>query len=522
MKSLTAQGAEPTSDALYNAIMALEGNGNQGPASSETLEVKGDPSRVDELSAKLEKAVGRSSRLVAELDEAESRFRESEAFYRRCLLLFCELSRTNGETPLNRSVDRFRKLLKKGEEKEPLETAFQVVRDFAFKETPDEEKDAVAPEKRGAFWGRLLKRGGEVEKEGRVGEAGVKEIRGIYREIVDELRLFLGEAFLVRLARIGKTIEKAADVDDFIGVRKELLSMLQEYVTGVSSRQEKATLFIREISQRIMDVENYLLDSLEEVHKRDRSEKTFGMELDRQVESLDNSVNFSNSLDELKSAVVVRLTAIKEAISKKRELEKRLREDSDRKIGRLKKNLGALRKKATHATEQAKILQNELYEDPLTGAANRRAYDKRISDELKRYARYKKPFSAVIFDVDHFKKVNDNFGHAIGDRCLKEIIKRVKPILRECDLLARFGGEEFTVILPETESSGAAKVAEKLRRVVAGIEFIHKEERVNITISLGVTEVKATDETDESLFVRMDTALYEAKAGGRNRVVVRS
>ena len=149
---------------------------------------------------------------------------------------------------------------------------------------------------------------------------------------------------------------------------------------------------------------------------------------------------------------------------------------------------------------------------------NRRAYDKRIKEELQRFTRYGHPFSIVILDVDHFKSVNDLYGHAVGDLCLKEIIIRVQPMLRESDFLARFGGEEFVVLLPETERKGAGEAAEKIRQCIEKTEFLHRGDKVAITISLGVTQVTPDDQTPESLFTRVDQALYRAKNEGRNRV----
>ena len=126
----------------------------------------------------------------------------------------------------------------------------------------------------------------------------------------------------------------------------------------------------------------------------------------------------------------------------------------------------------------------------------------------------------LLLDVDHFKNINDTYGHTIGDKCLKEIIKRIKPALRDTDFLARYGGEEFIVILPETGGEIAKEAAERMRSIVENIEFLHKKELVKITISIGVTQVMPSDETHEAIFHRTDQALYKAKNSGRNRVVL--
>jgi diguanylate cyclase (GGDEF)-like protein len=125
----------------------------------------------------------------------------------------------------------------------------------------------------------------------------------------------------------------------------------------------------------------------------------------------------------------------------------------------------------------------------------------------------------ILFDVDYFKNINDTYGHDIGDKCLSEIIKRVAPLLRESDFLARYGGEEFAVLLPETNLEGAANVAEKIRKTIEEISFVYKKEKITITVSLGVCEIKEGDSGYDSLFSRLDKAMYEAKDSGRNKVV---
>jgi diguanylate cyclase len=137
---------------------------------------------------------------------------------------------------------------------------------------------------------------------------------------------------------------------------------------------------------------------------------------------------------------------------------------------------------------------------------------------MQRFLRYKTDFSLILFDIDHFKHVNDQYGHATGDRCLIEIISRVKPIIRETDFLARYGGEEFIVLLPETNGKNAQIAAEKLRTVIENIEFLHKGDLVKITISAGVSQAKPEDQDYETLFGRTDQALYQAKNSGRNQV----
>jgi diguanylate cyclase (GGDEF)-like protein len=191
----------------------------------------------------------------------------------------------------------------------------------------------------------------------------------------------------------------------------------------------------------------------------------------------------------------------------------------DKRMGRLQQDIDRMKNEVATERQRADILGKEVLIDPLTGVYNRRAYGKRISEELQRYLRHKRPFSMLMLDVDHFKSVNDQYGHAVGDLCLKEIIKRIQPLLRQSDFLARFGGEEFVLLLPETVQSGAVEVAEKLRKCIEKTEFLHRGKLVPITISIGATQVMSTDQQTDMLFNRVDKAMYRAKAAGRNCVV---
>ncbi|MDQ1244123.1 MAG: hypothetical protein QG565_463 [Campylobacterota bacterium] len=166
-----------------------------------------------------------------------------------------------------------------------------------------------------------------------------------------------------------------------------------------------------------------------------------------------------------------------------------------------------------------KVYQKELeytnITDPLTKIRNRHYYNEQIKKESANANRYFYPLSLVVFDIDYFKRINDEQGHDVGDKVLVEYAKLISSHLRNGDIFCRIGGEEFTLILPHTEKSGAYKIADKLRVMVQE----HKKV-VPITVSFGVVEyIKGEDL--EMTFKRADKALYEAKNGGRNRVVVR-
>lgn len=154
--------------------------------------------------------------------------------------------------------------------------------------------------------------------------------------------------------------------------------------------------------------------------------------------------------------------------------------------------------------------------DKLTGVFNRRQLDQCIHHEVEKASRYHRPLSLMMIDIDHFKKVNDTYGHQIGDYALVAVSKILSENIRSSDVLGRFGGEEFVILCPEADKDEAAELGEKLRHQVESFRF---ETIGNLTISIGISDLKA-DMSNEELLYKADIALYKAKNGGRNQVVV--
>ena len=158
--------------------------------------------------------------------------------------------------------------------------------------------------------------------------------------------------------------------------------------------------------------------------------------------------------------------------------------------------------------------------DELTGLRNRRYIMERLEDEFQRARRSGKPMGLIMLDLDYFKQINDMHGHQFGDLVLKAVASRMRSSIREYDLLGRVGGEEFFIVSPEAEVEETIGIAERIRELIRGEAISDGKREVNITISAGVTMLKAHDRDIDVLFSRADTALYSAKQQGRDRVVV--
>jgi diguanylate cyclase len=169
------------------------------------------------------------------------------------------------------------------------------------------------------------------------------------------------------------------------------------------------------------------------------------------------------------------------------------------------------------AVYEQKLVEMNM-RDGLTGTYNRGFMESKLNEEYFRHKRYSRPFSIIMFDIDHFKKVNDLYGHQCGDFILKSLSSRISASIRNIDFLFRYGGEEFCCMLPETNLEGAELVAERFRKAIMDMENNFNGSVIRITISLGVAELRNDTESPNAMMQQADEALYQAKRGGRNRV----
>jgi diguanylate cyclase (GGDEF)-like protein len=176
---------------------------------------------------------------------------------------------------------------------------------------------------------------------------------------------------------------------------------------------------------------------------------------------------------------------------------------------------------STHVEAQYhEAIYQMMVSDALTGAHNRRFFTDALERELARSWRYRRPTSLVMFDIDHFKSVNDRYGHLAGDAVLREVGHRIQQTVRKDEVFARYGGEEFAIILPETPLERAAAFAERIRQLIGQTAFAVDSEMLRVTVSLGVAQVPLDRElTPVELVNVADLKLYEAKQRGRNRVM---
>lgn len=228
-----------------------------------------------------------------------------------------------------------------------------------------------------------------------------------------------------------------------------------------------------------------------------------------------------NNIESLKQAVESHVNQLQLALTQFSE-----QSAPDDESDSLRKQLHSLSGKVKEMEKNEKSIRDKLKEetkramtDTLTGLPNREAYNDRIHQEIQRWQRYGNQLTLAVIDIDFFKKINDNYGHQIGDKVLKIVAMTVSKLLREVDFMARFGGEEFVVLLPETDADNALILLNRIREGLANKPLKYKEDKISLTVSIGISQFTEKD-TTETAFARADEALYKAKESGRNQCII--
>jgi diguanylate cyclase (GGDEF)-like protein len=347
-----------------------------------------------------------------------------------------------------------------------------------------------------------------------------QELQSTFLGLVAEFDHDLGEETSIRLTKLRSAIEKSNSIEDLVRLKDEILAIAQAYNRMINEERTMVAEFISEIGVGLLEVERQYLDSISHSDQSQSENTKFNSLIENHMEDMKKSVQLSTTLAEFRSLVMSKIASIRTALEEKRRSEALRQESLKEEMESLNENLQRMRKEVDQVQERRKALEKEVLVDHLTGVANRRALRERMKNELYRFQRYGHFFSMILFDIDHFKMVNDKYGHWAGDKCLKEIIKRIKPILRETDFIARWGGDEFIIIFPGTDHENAAAVAERIRKLIQNTRFIYHKQEIALTVSIGVSEIQQNDSSQEHLFNRVDKAMYKAKKKGRNMVVL--
>ncbi|HSB96565.1 MAG TPA: diguanylate cyclase, partial [Spongiibacteraceae bacterium] len=303
----------------------------------------------------------------------------------------------------------------------------------------------------------------------------------------------------------------------------ELVSTLEEVSLVVLAALERDQgdfqHFLLTLNQRLEQAHQALQASQIHQTERVRDDAALNATVRGEVAQMQVQVAEATQLESLKSEVKQRLSNIVGAMDHHASSEQERQQQFETQLAAVNDRLQEM-EKHSQIIEQRLIEQQRLaLLDMLTQLPNRHAYDERLEQEFERWQRYRHPLVLAVLDVDHFKTINDNYGHLAGDKVLRIIAKTLRSRLRKTDFIARFGGEEFVVLMPETTLDAALNTLQAMCAAVAECPFHFREQPVSITLSGGVAEF-AVGVAADTIFERADAALYRAKAAGRNRCIV--
>ncbi|MBI5408355.1 MAG: diguanylate cyclase [Nitrospirae bacterium] len=299
-------------------------------------------------------------------------------------------------------------------------------------------------------------------------------------------------------------------LDSPIGVTKK-------YINSISSKNKDLETFLKQTTQYLAVIEKPLSSELSSRQQNYKEDKEFGEGLEKYVNMMKHECNINNDIESLKMAFLNKLENINNSIEQKREQDIMRLKDAEKTLGEMWERMNEIKGEADEIRRRSQEMEFESYHDALTGLYNRRAYEDKISETLANLERYNVPASLMICDIDFFKKINDTFGHKVGDLALKKLASLLRERLRKNDFISRYGGEEFAVILPHTDINGAITAGEGLRSFIDKSVFSYHDQRIPLTISVGVSYFRKGDDAG-SVFERADSALYLAKNSGRNKV----
>ena len=344
----------------------------------------------------------------------------------------------------------------------------------------------------------------------------------VHKKICDDLQRLINEldfagGFGSNLKKIRQRLLEGISSHELVNV---CLQIINNIIEGAREERMASKTFLHSIVEELNSIAYKFDNSLIDSNNINKKQISLLANLKERIDSLELDISTSDNLAETKLYVQQGLEIISSSVQQQQQLlqEKLLLEQQ---IQAVQSQLEQLKKETLLHTQRLEAQQHKLYLDSLTQVYNRTALDERFKLEFKRWQRYKTNTTIAMVDIDHFKNINDSFGHIAGDKALKIVARALQKSIKSSDFIARFGGEEFVLLLTDIAPSEIQVTLDKLRNTIKSIPFRFKGKQISITISIGVTQFSLDDNEIVDPFERADKALYEAKSSGRDKVIIR-
>ncbi|MBV4497773.1 diguanylate cyclase [Pseudomonas sp. SWRI12] len=293
------------------------------------------------------------------------------------------------------------------------------------------------------------------------------------------------------------------------------LAVLMLAITDTGQHEFEA--YLQRLNDRLESFQSSLQAASEDHADNLSASRQMDTQIREQVDGLQSSVQQADDLEGLKQVLENHLEGLLGTMDQHRQQRDQREQEVSTRLKSLADRVALMEQDAQVVRENLEEQRQKALVDPLTGLPNRAAWSERLEHEVGQWQQHGNSLLLAMLDLDHFKRINDNYGHLAGDRVLKLIASVLRKRLRGSDFIARFGGEEFVLLVPDTPLAAGAKLAEALRLAIEACPFHFKGEPVTVTVSVGMTAFKPGEHSD-SVLKRADQALYRAKNAGRNRV----
>lgn len=341
----------------------------------------------------------------------------------------------------------------------------------------------------------------------------VRRVAELMAEILDQVQLPPETHRRARLLQ-----DRLANDDDWDSLRRVLDETAQLVIETVTFGQREFETFLQRLDERLLSLQQDFGFQQEAQEDRRSASAVLEQSVQAELHSLGRSVNEARDLEGLRRSVTGHLETIGDQLKHYRTQEDEREQALSGQLAAMQEKLVAMETHCEQVREKLRDERQRALTDILTGLPNREAWDDRLQFEFDRWRRYGQPLSLAVVDIDHFKRVNDSYGHRAGDKVLQMVGRVLRERLRSTDFVARYGGEEFVVLLPETPLERAVVVIDDLREHISGLPFHFQGQPVSVTFSAGLSSLRAGIDDVDQIFDEADRALYQAKENGRNQV----
>jgi diguanylate cyclase len=338
-------------------------------------------------------------------------------------------------------------------------------------------------------------------------------VRALLSALLSELRR--DPELISRADELDAKLTDAMKADQLFDVLTSLNELVTQRIQRIETAKQEIEVLLSHMVGKLDEIGEFVAEQNQSQSQSQASSETLNVQLVGEMKAMGESVESAGDLQQIRHQVRSRLDSIDRHLQAFREREATLAAAMRARNEQMRERIVELESEAKRLHTQLKDEQRLSTLDALTQIPNRLAYESRIDEEMKRWLRFKQPTCVAVWDIDHFKRINDTYGHRAGDRVLRVVAECLAGRVRSTDFIARYGGEEFVGIFPGTTLESALRVMDELRGAISKLGFHFRGTPISLTVSSGITALLPGDSAGAA-FDRADKALYQAKERGRN------